>query len=116
MRVLIDLVVNHTSDQHPWFQEARRDPQSKYRDWYVWSKKKPKDADSGVVFPGVQKSTWTYDEVAREYYFHRFYDFQPDLNTSNPEVQCRDSQDHGLLAPVGGLRVPHGCGPLCHRP
>jgi maltose alpha-D-glucosyltransferase/alpha-amylase len=73
LRVLIDLVVNHTSDQHPWFQEARRDPRSKYRDWYVWSKKKPKNAASGVVFPGVQKTTWTYDDVARAYYFHRFY-------------------------------------------
>ena len=61
MRVLIDLVVNHTSNEHPWFQDARRDPQSKYRDWYVWSKKKPKNATSGVVFPGVQKSTWDYD-------------------------------------------------------
>lgn len=63
MRVLIDLVVNHTSNEHPWFQQAHRDPQSKYRDWYVWSKKKPKNAESGVVFPGVQKSTWDYVPV-----------------------------------------------------
>ena len=54
MRVLIDVVVNHTSNEHPWFQEARRDPKSKYRDWYVWSKKKPKNAASGVVFPGYR--------------------------------------------------------------
>ena len=87
MRVLIDLVVNHTSDQHPWFKEARRDPKSKYRDWYVWSKTKPRNADDGVVFPGVQKSTWSYDHDAKAWYFHRFYDFQPDLNTSNPLVQ-----------------------------
>jgi maltose alpha-D-glucosyltransferase/alpha-amylase len=87
IRVIIDLVVNHTSDKHPWFQEARRDPKSKYRDWYVWSDKKPPGAAKGVVFPGVQKSTWTYDPVAKAWYFHRFYDFQPDLNTSNPEVQ-----------------------------
>ena len=52
LRVLIDLVVNHTSDQHPWFQEARKDPKSKYRDWYVWSKKKPRNANKGMVFPG----------------------------------------------------------------
>jgi maltose alpha-D-glucosyltransferase/alpha-amylase len=79
MRVLIDLVVNHTSNEHPWFQQARRDPESKYRDWYVWSKKRPKNAGSGVVFPGVQKSTWNYDDAAKQYYFHRFYDFQPTL-------------------------------------
>jgi maltose alpha-D-glucosyltransferase/alpha-amylase len=52
MRVLIDLVVNHTSNEHPWFQEARRDPKSKYRDWYVWSKKRPAGTEKGVVFPG----------------------------------------------------------------
>ena len=65
LRVLIDLVVNHTSNQHPWFQEARKDSQSKYRDWYIWSKKKPRNANKGMVFPGVQKSTWNYDEVAK---------------------------------------------------
>jgi maltose alpha-D-glucosyltransferase/alpha-amylase len=107
LRVLIDLVVNHTSDQHPWFQEARRDPDSKYRDWYVWSKKKPKNAASGVVFPGVQKSTWTRDEVAREYYFHRFYDFQPDLNTANPEVQAEILKIMGFWLQLGvsGFRM-----------
>jgi maltose alpha-D-glucosyltransferase / alpha-amylase len=86
IRVLIDLVVNHTSDQHPWFKQARSDPNSKYRNWYVWSKKKPPHANKGMVFPGVQKTTWTYDREAKAWYFHRFYDFQPDLNTSNPEV------------------------------
>jgi maltose alpha-D-glucosyltransferase/alpha-amylase len=65
LRVMIDLVVNHTSNEHPWFQTARRDPQSKYRDWYVWSKQKPKNAASGVVFPGVQKSTWDYYKIAK---------------------------------------------------
>ncbi|MFN7104274.1 MAG: alpha-amylase family glycosyl hydrolase, partial [Pseudorhizobium sp.] len=87
IRVLIDLVVNHTSDQHPWFQSARSDPNSPYRDWYIWSKKKPADAHEGVIFPGVQESTWTRDEKAGEYYFHRFYEIQPDLNTTNPMVQ-----------------------------
>jgi maltose alpha-D-glucosyltransferase/alpha-amylase len=107
LRVLIDLVVNHTSDQHPWFQEARRDPDSKYRDWYVWSKKKPKNAASGVVFPGVQKSTWTRDDVARQYYFHRFYDFQPDLNTANPEVQAEILKIMGFWLQLGvsGFRM-----------
>jgi maltose alpha-D-glucosyltransferase/alpha-amylase len=107
LRVLIDLVVNHTSDQHPWFQEARRDPESKYRDWYVWSSKKPKNAASGVVFPGVQKSTWTYDKAAKAYYFHRFYDFQPDLNTSNPEVQAEILKIMGFWLQLGvsGFRM-----------
>jgi maltose alpha-D-glucosyltransferase/alpha-amylase len=87
IRVIIDLVVNHTSDQHDWFKQARADKDSPYRDWYVWSDSKPANADQGMVFPGVQKSTWTRDKEAKAYYFHRFYDFQPDLNTSNPYVQ-----------------------------
>jgi maltose alpha-D-glucosyltransferase/alpha-amylase len=107
LRVLIDLVVNHTSDQHSWFQEARRDPASKYRDWYVWSKKKPKNAAAGVVFPGVQKTTWTYDEAAEAYYFHRFYNFQPDLNTGNPEVQAEILKIMGFWLQLGvsGFRM-----------
>ena len=107
LRLLIDLVVNHTSDEHPWFQEARRDPKSRYRDWYVWSKKKPKNAGSGVVFPGVQKSTWDYDSVAKAYYFHRFYKFQPDLNTSNPEVQAEILKIMGFWLKLGvsGFRM-----------
>jgi maltose alpha-D-glucosyltransferase/alpha-amylase len=107
IRVLIDLVVNHTSDKHPWFQEARSDPKSKYRDWYVWSKKKPKHASDGVVFPGVQKSTWNYDKVAKAWYFHRFYDFQPDLNTSNPRVQAEILKIMGFWIQLGvsGFRM-----------
>ncbi|HJR57945.1 MAG TPA: alpha-amylase family protein [Vicinamibacterales bacterium] len=87
IRVIVDLVVNHTSTRHPWFQAARKDPRSPYRDYYVWSKRRPADHDQGMVFPGVQKTTWTRDPVAREYYFHRFYEFQPDLNTMNPKVR-----------------------------
>src|ERR1041384_8014939 len=107
IRVLIDLVVNHTSNEHPWFQEARRDPNSKYRDWYVWSKKKPANADQGMVFPGVQKTTWTLDEVAGEYYYHRFYDHQPDLNTGNPEVRAEIGKiiNTWLQLGVSGFRV-----------
>ena len=107
IRVLIDLVVNHTSDQHSWFKEARRDPDSKYRDWYVWSKKKPKHANTGMVFPGVQKTTWTYDDQARAYYFHRFYEFQPDLNTSHPEVQAEILKIMGFWIQLGvsGFRM-----------
>jgi maltose alpha-D-glucosyltransferase / alpha-amylase len=107
LRVLIDLVVNHTSNQHPWFQEARKDPRSKYRDWYVWSKKKPLNANKGMVFPGVQKSTWNYDDAAKAWYFHRFYDFQPDLDTSNPEVQAEILKIMGFWLQLGvsGFRM-----------
>jgi maltose alpha-D-glucosyltransferase/alpha-amylase len=107
IRVIIDLVVNHTSNEHRWFQEARRKPNSKYRDWYVWSKKRPPRANKGMVFPGVQKSTWSYDGLARQWYFHRFYDFQPDLNTSNPEVQAEILKIMGFWIQLGvsGFRM-----------
>ncbi len=107
IRVIMDLVVNHTSDRHPWFQEARRDPKSKYRDWYVWSDKKPSQTKKGMVFPGVQKSTWSYDKTARAWYFHRFYDFQPDLNTSNPHVQAEILKIMGFWIQLGvvGFRM-----------
>src|SRR5690349_17753774 len=107
MRVLIDLVVNHTSDEHPWFCEARQNPDSKYRDWYVWSKKKPKHANDGVVFSSVQKATWTRDSTAKCWYFHRFYDFQPDLNTSHPEVQAEILKIMGFWLQLGvsGFRM-----------
>jgi maltose alpha-D-glucosyltransferase / alpha-amylase len=107
IRVLIDLVVNHTSDKHAWFREGRKDPNSTYRDWYVWSKHKPQRADHGMVFPGVQKSTWSYDQEAKAWYFHRFYDFQPDLNTSNPEVQAEILKIMGFWIQLGvsGFRM-----------
>jgi maltose alpha-D-glucosyltransferase / alpha-amylase len=107
MRVLIDLVVNHTSNEHSWFRDARRSPGSKYREWYVWSKKRPKHANNGVVFPGVQKSTWSYDKLAKSWYFHRFYEFQPDLNTAHPEVQAEISKIMGFWIQLGvsGFRM-----------
>jgi maltose alpha-D-glucosyltransferase / alpha-amylase len=107
IRVIMDLVVNHTSDRHPWFQEACRDKDSNYRDWYVWSDKKPPHADEGMVFPGVQKSTWSYHPKARAWYFHRFYDFQPDLNTSNPHVQAEILKIMGFWIQLGvsGFRM-----------
>jgi len=107
LRVMIDLVVNHTSDQHPWFRQARSDPGSQYRDWYVWSDRQPPNAKDGVVFPGVQKSTWTFDKQAKRWYFHRFYDFQPDLNTSNPYVQAELLKIMGFWIQLGvsGFRM-----------
>jgi maltose alpha-D-glucosyltransferase / alpha-amylase len=107
MKVIIDLVVNHTSDRHRWFQEARRSPDSPYRDWYIWSKTRPATADEGMVFPGVQTTTWTYDARAGEYYFHRFFDFQPDLNIGNPAVRTEIQRIIGYWLELGvdGFRV-----------
>ncbi len=87
IRLMLDLVVNHTSDQHPWFRSARSDPASPFRDWYVWSETEPPDRFEGMVFPGVENEKWTYDTVAQAWNRHRFYRFEPDLNTDNPAVR-----------------------------
>jgi maltose alpha-D-glucosyltransferase/alpha-amylase len=107
IRVVVDLVVNHTSNRHRWFQAARKDPSSDYRDWYLWSKARPADWNKGVVFPGVQKATWSRDPVAGEYYFHRFYEFQPDLNTANTMVQREIMRIMGFWLQLGvsGFRM-----------
>ncbi|MDQ6797486.1 MAG: alpha-amylase family protein [Actinomycetota bacterium] len=107
LRVIIDLVVNHTSDAHPWFVEARSDPDSPRRNWYVWSDERPTDLTQGIVFPGVQKETWTRDAKAKAWYFHRFYDFQPDLNSDNPEVRAevRKIMAFWLRLGVAGFRM-----------
>jgi maltose alpha-D-glucosyltransferase/alpha-amylase len=107
LRVIIDLVVNHTSNEHPWFQEARSDPRSPRRNWYVWSDERPANRTQGVVFPGVQKETWTHDAKAKAWYFHRFYDFQPDLNSDNPEVRAevRKIMAFWLRLGVAGFRM-----------
>jgi maltose alpha-D-glucosyltransferase/alpha-amylase len=107
IRVIIDLVVNHTSDAHPWFRDARSSPDSQHRDWYVWADKRPANASKGMVFPGVQKSTWTYDKDAKAWFFHRFYGFQPDLNTSNPYVQAEILKIMGFWIQLGvsGFRM-----------
>jgi maltose alpha-D-glucosyltransferase/alpha-amylase len=88
IRIVLDLVVNHTSSDHPWFRSACASPDSPYRDWYVWSADEPADRSQGIVFPGEQTETWTYHREAKQWYFHRFYDFQPDLNWSNPAVRA----------------------------
>ncbi|MCA9914661.1 MAG: alpha-glucosidase C-terminal domain-containing protein, partial [Anaerolineae bacterium] len=107
LRVIVDLVINHTSIDHPWFQEARKNKDSKYHDYYVWSDEKPDNADEGVIFPGVQESTWTYDEEAGQYYFHRFYKHQPDLNIANPDVQEEMRKIMGFWLEMGveGFRI-----------
>jgi maltose alpha-D-glucosyltransferase/alpha-amylase len=107
IRVILDLVVNHTSRDHPWFESAASDPRSKYRDWYVWSDTRPKDHATGMVFPGVQKTTWTRDRRAGKYYFHRFYSFQPDLDTHNPYVRDEILKIMGFWLELGisGFRM-----------
>jgi len=106
LRVIVDLVLNHTSNEHPWFLKAREgDPG--FVDYYVWADEKPADATKGVVFPGVQKSTWSFDRKAGRYYFHRFYDFQPDLNISNPAVRAEMEKIIGFWLELGiaGFRM-----------
>ncbi|MGC9221685.1 MAG: maltose alpha-D-glucosyltransferase [Solirubrobacteraceae bacterium] len=87
IRVIADLVMNHTSTDHAWFQESRADPLSPKRDWYVWSDTPDRYADARIIFVDSETSNWTYDPVARQYYWHRFFHHQPDLNYDNPEVQ-----------------------------
>jgi maltose alpha-D-glucosyltransferase / alpha-amylase len=86
IRVIADLVVNHTSDQHPWFQQARQ-PDSPYRDYYVWSDTDQKYLDARIIFLDTERSNWTWDPSAQAYYWHRFFSHQPDLNFENPKVQ-----------------------------
>jgi maltose alpha-D-glucosyltransferase/alpha-amylase len=107
LRVIVDLVVNHTSIEHPWFQSARSDPASYFRDWYVWSKERPADHDQGMVFPGTQETTWTYDDAAAQYYFHRFYEFQPDLDTHRRRVRDEIKKIMGFWLQLGvaGFRM-----------
>lgn len=87
IRVIADLVINHTSDQHPWFQEARK-PGSAKRDWYMWSDRDDKYSDARIIFTDTEQSNWTWDESAGAFYWHRFFSHQPDLNYDNPEVQA----------------------------
>ncbi len=87
IRVLTELVINHTSDQHPWFQLARRAPKdSPERNWYVWSDDPNKYAGSRIIFTDTEKSNWTWDPEAQQFYWHRFFSYQPDLNFDNPAV------------------------------
>jgi maltose alpha-D-glucosyltransferase/alpha-amylase len=88
MRVIMDMVMNHTSDQHPWFQSARSSPDSPYRDWYVWSDTTQKYEDARIIFVDTESSNWTWDDTAGAYFWHRFFSHQPDLNYDNPEVRA----------------------------
>jgi maltose alpha-D-glucosyltransferase/alpha-amylase len=87
LRVITDLVLNHTSDQHPWFQSARKGPDNPYHDYYVWSDNDQKYAQTRIIFLDTEESNWTWDDRAQQFYWHRFYSHQPDLNFDNPKVR-----------------------------
>jgi maltose alpha-D-glucosyltransferase / alpha-amylase len=87
MRVIMDLVINHTSDQHEWFQQARSSRDNPYRDWYMWSDSKQRYQEARIIFVDTETSNWTWDDQAGQYYFHRFFSHQPDLNYDNPRVR-----------------------------
>lgn len=87
IRIIMDLVLNHTSDQHPWFRAARANPNSIFRDYYVWSESSLKYRDARIIFLDTEQSNWAWDEASQQYYWHRFYSSQPDLNYDNPAVQ-----------------------------
>ncbi len=88
MRIVTDLILNHTSNQHPWFQAARADRDSTYRDYYVWSDTDQRYEDARIIFLDTERSNWTWDEQAGQYFWHRFYSSQPDLNYDNPAVRA----------------------------
>ncbi len=107
IRILIDLVVHHTSDAHPWFQAARSDRHSSYRDYYIWSDTRPEIGDEVPFFPDAESGVWRYDAISRSYFHHGFYHFQPDLNFANPGVQheVQRIMDFWLSLGVSGFRI-----------
>ncbi len=107
MRVIADLVVNHTSKEHPWFESARQGPDSPYHDWYVWRDAIPEGGPEGLVFPDAEQSNWEWDEQTKRFFLHRFYEHQPDLNIANPEVRAEIRKIVGFWLQLGlsGFRV-----------
>lgn len=107
LRVIADLVVNHTSAQHPWFRSARSAEDSPYRNWYVWRDEPGPEKPGDVVFPDQETSIWTKDRKAGQYYLHRFYRSQPDLNVANPAVRAEIARIVGFWMALGlsGFRV-----------
>ena len=107
MRIVMDLVINHTSDQHPWFQSARSNPASPYRDYYVWSDTDQLYQEARIIFKDTETSNWTWDSTAGKYYWHRFYSSQPDLNYDNPMVRAEILRimDFWLSRGIDGFRV-----------
>lgn len=107
MRIITDLVINHTSNQHPWFLEARSDPDSPYRDYYVWSDSENKYSEARIIFLDTEDSNWSWDEEAGQFFWHRFYRGQPDLNYDNPAVQQEilEAMKFWLDLGIDGFRV-----------
>ena len=107
MRIIIDLVVNHTSDQHPWFQASRQSRMSPFREYYVWSDTNQRFSQARIIFVDAEKSNWTWDDVAGQYYWHRFYASQPDLNYDNPAIQesMLEVMRYWLEIGIDGFRV-----------
>jgi maltose alpha-D-glucosyltransferase/alpha-amylase len=117
IRVIFDLVMNHTSSEHPWFQAARQDDSSRFRDYYVWSGQPPPvPAGGGSIFPGKENRVWTFDDEAHAYFYHRFFHFEPTLNLANPKVvdEVERVLEFWLCFGIAGYRVdaaPH----MIHR-
>jgi len=107
IRIVIDLVVNHTSSDHPWFVSAAKSRNSPFHDYYVWSEDDSKYSDARIIFLDTEKSNWTWNEPTGEYYWHRFYSSQPDLNYDNPKViqELLDIADFWLDKGIDGFRV-----------
>jgi len=116
MRIVVDLVMNHTSDQHPWFQASRSDPEGPYGDFYVWSDENTRYQVARIISVDTETSNWTFDPVRRQYFWHRFFSHQPDLNFENPRVveAMLDVGRFWLGIGVDGFRSTP-C-PTCSRP
>ena len=107
MRVIIDMVVNHTSDKHPWFREARSSPDNRFRDFYVWRDRPTRTSKASIVFPDAEDSIWAFDEKAGQWFLHHFYSHQPDLNIGNERVRDEIAKIAGFWLELGvdGFRV-----------
>ena len=107
MRVIIDMVVNHTSDKHPWFREARSSPDNRFRDFYVWRDRPTRTSKASIVFPDAEDSIWAFDDKAGQWYLHHFYSHQPDLNIGNEQVRDEIAKIAGFWLELGvdGFRV-----------
>jgi trehalose synthase len=107
MRVIIDMVVNHTSDKHPWFREARSSPENRFRDYYVWRDRPTRTSKASIVFPDAEDSIWTFDDKAGQWFLHHFYSHQPDLNIGNEQVRDEIAKIAGFWLELGvdGFRV-----------